>query len=70
MLYAIYHPERIEAMFLQSPACFEDTTVPGYVDDMYNIRVQDQYDIVASRREVNLQQRIREEGIHPFEVLK
>ena len=42
MLYACYHPERIEAMFLQSPACFIDTTVPGFVDDIYDNRISDE----------------------------
>ena len=39
MLYAINHPERIEAMFLLSPGGFEDTTVEGYVENMYDNRI-------------------------------
>ena len=33
MLYACFHPERIEGIFLQSPAGVEDETRPGFVYD-------------------------------------
>ena len=49
MLYACYHPERIEAMFLQSPSCFIDTTVPGFVDDIYDNRISDESSEPAPR---------------------
>ena len=45
MLYASYHPERIEAMFLQSPACIENEKREGWVYDPYSLRVQDQTDV-------------------------
>ena len=41
MLYACYHPERIEGMFLQSPAGTEDETREGWVYDPYSIRIDD-----------------------------
>ena len=53
MLYASYHPERIEAMFLQSPACTEDTTRADWVYDPYTIRLVDNEDVYPSRSQVD-----------------
>ena len=53
MLYASYHPERIEAMFLQSPACIENETREGWVYDPYSLRIQDQTDEIVTRAEVD-----------------
>ena len=39
MVYASYHPQRIEAMFLQSPACIENETREGWVYDPYSLRL-------------------------------
>ena len=39
MLYASYHPEKIDGMFLQSPACAEDQTADGWEYKPYEIRI-------------------------------
>lgn len=53
MLYASYHPERIEGMFLQSPACAEDETREGWVYDPYSVRLVDTEDVYPSRSDVD-----------------
>ena len=53
MLYACHHPERLAGLFLQSPACIEDTTAPDFVYDPYTIRIKDHSAAVPSRREVD-----------------
>ena len=51
MLYAIHHPERIDGIFLQSPACIEDLTDQVY--DPYTIRLSDQKDECPTKAEVD-----------------
>lgn len=51
MLYAIHHPERIEGLFLQSPACIEDLTDQVY--DPYTVRLSDAEDVCPSRAEAD-----------------
>ena len=53
MLYASYHPEHIDALFLQSPACAEDTTRDGWVYDPYTIRLGDHDDSYPTREHVD-----------------
>jgi pimeloyl-ACP methyl ester carboxylesterase len=53
MMYASAHPERIEGMFLQSPASIEDETSPDWVYDPYTIRLSDTEDVCPSRSEVD-----------------
>ena len=53
MLYASYHPERIEGMFLQSPACAEDETRPGWEYDPYDIRLSPDEDVYPKASEVD-----------------
>ena len=53
MLYASHHPERLEGLFLQSPACAEDETRPGWVYDPYDIRVVDTEDVLPPRSHVD-----------------
>lgn len=53
MLYAMTHPERIEGLFLQSPACSEDETREGYQYDPYALRMQDLTGDTISRREAD-----------------
>ena len=51
-------------MFLQSPAAFIDTTVPGFVDDIYANRIDDDSDKLPPRWLVNKLQRERDQNIH------
>ena len=53
MLYACYHPERIEALFLISGAGTEDSTREGYVYDAYKIRISDQEDKLPPKSEID-----------------
>ena len=53
MLYASYHPERIDGLFLQSPACAEDTTRAGWEYDPYTIRLTAHENVYPSRSEVD-----------------
>ena len=53
MLYASHHPERLEGLFLQSPACAEDETRPGWVYDPYDIRLGDTEDVLPPRSHVD-----------------
>ena len=53
MLYASHHPERLEGLFLQSPACAEDETRPGWVYDPYDIRLTDTENVIPSRSDVD-----------------
>jgi len=53
MLYASTHPERIDGLFLQSPACAEDETREGWVYNPYEIRLTDAEDVFPSRAEVD-----------------
>ena len=64
MLYASYHPERIEALFLQSPACTEDQTNPEWVYDPYNLRIVDSADVNLTRNEVDNMKRNYENNVH------
>lgn len=40
-------------MFLQSPACTEDTTRPGWEYNPYDIRLEDHADVLPSRSTVD-----------------
>jgi len=52
MLYASFHPERIEALFLQSPAGSEEYNEATY--DPYKIRISDKDDFAyPSKKEVD-----------------
>ena len=52
MLYASFHPERIEALFLQSPAGSEEYNEATY--DPYKIRITDKDDMAyPSKKEVD-----------------
>ena len=64
MLYASYHPDRIEGLFLQSPACAEDETRPGWVYDPYSVRLVDSEDVVPPRAEVDKKMRDFDNNVH------
>ena len=53
MLYASYHPERIEGLFLQSPAAAEDETSENFKYDPYTLRNEDHADVLPSRKTVD-----------------
>lgn len=53
MLYACYHPERIEGLFLQSPAAAEDETSEDFKYDPYAIRNEDHADVLPTRKVVD-----------------
>ena len=53
MLYAMNHPERVEAMFLQSPPCTEDMDRPGWEYNPYEVRLDNEHDVNPSRAEVD-----------------
>ena len=53
MLYCCYHPERIEGLFLQSPACAENEKKEGWVYDPYTIRLVDTEKVFPSREDVD-----------------
>jgi len=53
MLYACNHPERIDGIFFQSPACATDDTRPGYIYDPYTQRVADNEDVYPSHDKVD-----------------
>lgn len=53
MLYASNHPDRIEALFLQSPACTEDTNRDGWEYDPYTIRLVDTENVYPSASQVD-----------------
>ena len=53
MMYASAHPERIEGMFLQSPASIEDQTSPDWVYDPYSNRLSNTEDVLPSHAEVD-----------------
>ena len=64
MLYACYHPERIEGMFLQSPACVEDQTRDGWVYDPYTVRRGDETADLPSRSEVDKNIQMYADNVH------
>ena len=64
MLYASYHPERIEGLFLQSPACAEDQSDPNWVYDPYEVRLVDNEDVYPSRSEVDKGLENYENNVH------
>lgn len=53
MLYVSAHPERVEGMFMQSPACAEDQDREGWVYDPYNLRITDAEDVNVPKKEVD-----------------
>ena len=63
MLYASIHPERVEALFLQSPPA-EDFYDPDFKYDIYNIRTKDDAPDVLSKKEVDAMIAAKERGEH------
>ena len=58
------HPERIEALFLQSPPCVEDETRPGWVYDPYGVRLDNMEDKNLTRAEVDKGIQDYENNVH------
>ena len=70
MIYASAFPERIEGMFLQSPAAAEDHTREGYVYDPYTIRKKDDTAAVPSKKEVDHAIWMFDNNVHIFTDLR
>lgn len=62
MWYASTHPERVEALFLQSPACTEPYDEATY--DPYKIRLKDDSPDLPTKKEVDAAIQARKDQIH------
>ena len=69
MIYVSRRPERIEGLFLQSPAGVEDQFAPDFKADPYNYRFDDQVDRLSPKYEVDGIKNSMESGVHPLRML-
>ena len=70
MLYASYFPQRIDGIFLQSPAGIENEVAKDFVYDPYSLRCSDVEDVNVPREKVDAGIENYANNVHMFEGMK
>lgn len=70
MLYASYFPQRVDGIFLQSPAGIENEAAEDFVYDPYNLRITDVEDVNQPRAKVDEGIENYANNVHMFDGMK